>query len=496
MAGRFSSALGSLVVVGAIASGGCDGSVTESNRTSDSGSSTDAGVDIVMDSMVVADAETETEADVDVPLAWHSFSMTVHDVVVKWDTFDPGTKPPSEGVVGRMDVLADATQVRGIVAGVYAEPVLVTGPAGSPSTLSTTLEKGALSATATDAVSSTWDMYRSFTVAFDAEGRPTSGDATGLTTTTQGDVIFTGTLHASLSFKVDRDPPLWNATTDITFADQPLPWDRRYLLCSEPYEGRVKTAAVIDPTGAAIAPQLFQSDLWGTTKERGFSFLPLDWDVAPSLVGTSSDFADLEGNHLDGFPIKMPFGGASVPRVAGSKLILPAGSAYKWGAADETEVCPPGSGAGACMVLGPFDTRVCPYGSRGGMAARIGTFGDAYINVRAVATPTLGTTGSPPDPSTFIYVHAQPPGSDVPSLGDLSSMKWPSSPAADGSFDTGWVTVRVPSYAPAGSLTIETGISIGVGGVGPKTPMPCGPPGPAPWSVTVDVGAIAIGAPP
>ena len=490
-------------IAGAIAAtmvfAACGGNVAESNANDaglESGATFDGGVqpDAVVDTPF--DAHDGDEAVLDAPSdAWHSYTVTVHDVTVKWDVTSPGTSPPSEGLVARFDWLQTAAASSAVVIGAYADPVLVTGPPGSPTTVDTKLDKGALTVGGGGGGTYAADTYRSFTVVLGADGKPSSGEVDGRAYAQIEDVAYNGTLHAKLSFAPDRDPPVWRGTADTTYADQPLPWDRRHLRTSEPYEGRIDPASVVLPAGASIFVHLLSSNVWGTTREYGFSFLALDWDVAPSLVVTSADFADLEGNHLDGFPIEFPVGGATVPHNDGATLRLPVGSIYKWGTANETEVCPTGGGAGVCVVLGPFDTNVCRDGSHAGFATRLGAFGDAYVNVRALAKPGLGTTGAPPDPTTLLYVHAQPPGSDAPSIGDLSSLKWPASPATDGSFDTGWTTIRASAFAPPGALATETGLSLGADGVHPPTGLPCGPPTPS-WSVTIDVGAIAIGAPP
>jgi len=399
----------------------------------------------------------------------------------------PSASPASEGKSFRIDLDAGLRTdggARALFAAPWADAVMVRACCGSKVTFTAGADKALVGFSAAGGYWRGGDSWESLTVVFDTTGRPIEGTITGRTFLEQGDVAWSGTISAKVTFGPDVSAPSFRTSSSPTFASVPLPWDEHLIEASEPYgKGTELTAFVGEAAKGMKATPLTQST-WLGDAPRGFRLRLTDWDLKMPIRVGAPPVSDPAGN-VTVSAAAMQLQGAYVAQRAVPYLRFDdyAGAAMMWGDAKPSTSC----GAGkSCIAIGPFKHSYCSGGSKGGVATRLPSgLGIVNASVRAVAK-RIATYGGGVIPPGAIRLSAARPGEKAV-VGE-DTLKWPTTTGTE--VDTGWTTLSLK--APGGA---ETGVAVSAGGVG-STTSGCayygGPPMPEEWEITVYVEAITL----
>jgi hypothetical protein len=461
----------------------CGGAVSDGANAADTGPHDDGG-------------------DGQVAGTWASYTMRITSSDRKWTFGAPSPTPgdPTSGWSGRFDF--DAGNGAGSMAHAVVLPMFTSGttidaPSGTTITFTAAKDDALFHISGYAGFQNVSDSYDTFSVQISSDGTPYAGTLSGRTMATSGDVAWDGTVTATVAFDRDTIGPSWRWSGATPFATVTLPWDPRTVEASEPYEESIgidrMIAGSIDPS--AVDATSITSAAHGETRDRGATFTLIDWNLSGSLGATEAlvhDFA----NNVTTFTKPSTF----IPGVDVALRSTPSwgpadggAAATTWGSTSIVEAdC---AGCEPEMVLGPVHAGGCAPGSEGGLAIRLPASGPYLVRLSVHAKPPpYPSPEPPPGVSTFLHVQLVNPGKNPIDV-DLSSVKWPSTPATDGSYDSGFVDV----YATPSGAFPETGIAISAGGLG--TTNPCfggggGPAVPATWSGLVTVEHIVQAPPP
>jgi hypothetical protein len=445
-------------------------------------SDTDSGT-VGYDAPIGEDAPVATDgpAAEDVPVVapgFKSYTATLSSVTTTWMGGSPGAGSPSEGYAFRID-LEPGTGVRAFIMAPFSDAVI----AGGTTKLSAVGGGLLLTVSQRSSYRLTTERYDALEIEFDASGKPIRGRLTGRAIRSEGDVEYSGTVDAKVSFAPDTTKPTWRTTATTSFASVPLPWDEWTVEASEPYEETVSLSPLF---GSVISGSLKGTPMTQNgeiPRERGVRFRQLDWNVKlPSMV-TPQAVSDRSGNVAASASV--PIAAETIAKRSAKYLRFDddAGMPMRWGAVSIGTV---GCRSGKMCAAINAKLSACTRGSRGGIATRLMGSGVTTAVVRAVAAKgTMGFGGGTPS-SVAILGAAFPGGGASTTTG--SELKWTT--AADGSLDTGWTTLTLKMPA----TEAETGVAISVGGVGAPS-NGCEftyPPMATEYEVTVYVEELAI----
>ena len=470
---------GALFLVGFLLAA-CGGNVSDGpGAGNDTGSQTDSGVDSP-------------------PFAggWASYTMRITASTRTWSSGGPSPEPgdPTSGWSGRLDLDPGGrgAPAHAVMLPTFDDGTTLEAPSGN--TITFTAKDALLRISGYGGFQNVSDSYDTFTLQVSSDGTPYAGTLSGRTMATSGDVAWDGKVTATVAFEQDGVGPTWRWSGETSFASVTLPWDLRTIEASEPYEETLTIDRLVASTfsDGTIDAKAIDAQAHGTTLQRGMRFSLLDWNLSDTLSANEAlvhDFAKNETMRTK--PL------AKIPGVAVALRPTPSWAPddggpreTTWGSANVVEAdctsCP------AEMVLGPVHAGGCAPGSEAGVAVRLPASGPYYVRLRLHVTPPPYPMDSPPGVSGFVHVQLVNPGKKPIDV-DLSAIKWPATPAADGSYDSGFVDV----LANPGGEFPETGIAVSGGGLG--TFNPCGlggPMMPASWSGTVTVEHIVQIPPP
>lgn len=433
--------------------------------------------------------DTRTE-DVPPIEGFRSYTATISAVKVTMmgAPSTPAARPPSEGLSFRIDLDAGLTTDGGaaaVIAPKWTDAVMVRACCGSKVTFrldESDDRRNLLHARG----ASSWivdDWYDALTVVFDRSGRPIEGRITGHTQLMQGDVAWSGSLDATVTFTPDTVAPSWRGSSRASFASVPLPWDERIVETSEPYGETLSPASLFGDQAKLLQGVPLTQSTSLKSASRGFRVRALDWDVRYPLAAKPQPVKDLAGN-VAVLDAPMMLDGVAVAKRAVRYLKFDdyAGAPTLWGAAAASAS---GCRAGRpCVAIGPFKHSYCTGGSKGGIATRLPGFGAITASLRAVAkrTSSWGGGGSPPTNIVHLQSARAP---DAPTVSE-TTLTWPTSTSE--LRDTGWVTVT----GKGAGTPAETGVALSVGGIGQATPCIYGGPVPEEWEITVYVDEISF----
>ncbi len=443
----------------------------------------DTGVD-----SEVPDTRTEDVPPIE---GFRSYTATITGVKVTMmgAPSAPAAKPPSEGLSFRVDLDPGLTTdggARALIAPKFTDAMMVRACCGSKVTFRAGESDDVRNLVAAHGVSSSWvidDWYDALTVVFDSAGRPIEGRVSGRTQLMQGDVVWSGTIDATVTFTPDTVAPSWRGSSMVSFATVPLPWDERIVETSEPYEGALSLASIFGDRATLLAGAPITQETWPKTAWRGFRVRASDWEARWPLAAKPQPVGDLAGN-VAAVGTSIMLDGVAVAKRATRYLRFDdyAGAPTLWGAAAASSSgCRPGR---ACVAIGPFTHSYCANGSQGGIATRLPGFGTITASVRAVAkrTSTWGGGGTPP--TNLVHLQSANPG--LAPVQTETTLTW--LPSTSEPRDTGWVSVT----GKGAGTPAETGIALSVGGIGRATPSCLYGPIPEQWEVTVYVDEISI----
>ncbi len=428
-------------------------------------------------------AESETN-DPPVPfVGWHSYALVVSDATVEWDSGSFGSLSSiSKGWTGRIDL--DGSAVSGAIMAPFGEPQGLVGDT-TKATLRTTKDL-AFSISGSSASAYVTESYDTFTFDLDAKGVPIGGTATGKASAFSGDVGWMGKVSARFTLAADTTAPKWRGRTIAAFGAVPLVWDERELLADEPFGEALSAATVLGIDTPAT--KLVTTLSWGTpnvARERGFRFRFREWNDVEASVVPLPLVHDAAGNASaagsTGFVSGSDLMAMPVHTTSSLDLTAPAASAAKiWGA-----VNPADCEGKKCWAIGPFSVSYCGNSSQGGFATALVGAGTATFRVRAVGKPRF--TGSMPGTRNVVHFLAASPGL-APKV-DSTSLVLPDTASADGTYDTGFRTVTLPTPSASAPMT---GVAISGGGIGPgSSSTDCGL-APPPVDLTIYVESVAV----
>lgn len=462
--------LSSVVMACVIA--GCGGKLG-----SDTASAGDSGVD----------APSDTPPQVE---GWHSYVATVTASSVDW-MGGPEPADKKEVAVGatfRFDVRVGSGGIDVVISAPYRDSIAMHGCCGDVVTL-TTAPSAFFDVGGASTYGSLHDTFDAMQLTLDASGRPVSASMTGRAEYIEGDYGSEGSVSATVAFADDAKGPEFRASSNRAFASVPLPWDERIYEASEPYEAGPTFAQVVGDGLAPIAVgSVIAEDGWGEKKARGVRFTAKSWDGAAHwLVKPTVAPRDLAGNAAIVTPGSFE-GAIDVPRTTSAHVHAGESTFASWGTATITSSgCKSGS---KCVALGPFTWSACAGGSAAGIALRLTGSGKTTASVRATAKVMGSTYGGGPGVPIAVQLEAAQPGGARKAAD--ATLAWPTSPASDGTLDTGWGTLSV-ALPPGAS---ETGVAISGGGTGAYHSS-CGflggPPVPETYEVTVYVDEVSTG---
>ncbi len=430
---------------------------------------------------------------------FHSYTLTIDDASIDWTGGGGGGswgKAGSKGYRTRIDLdngFGNATKKAGAaivpsfgepigMGGVFANPLVLLGDTSSST-------GSGLSISSRSDGYNVSEIYGNFTFQLDARGVPTSGTATGTANSFAGDVGAMGKASMHFTIAPDADAPMVGASAVAGFGAVALPWDERTIYFSEPYEEQLTLATLGKGVNGSVTKT---SLLWGEPprdRDRGFTFRLQSWTDPLGLAIQAPIVHDLAGNASAASSLAFVTNAKPVNELESSVLESFGASggtslATVWGPVAALDACPDGK---PCFAIGPVKASYCGRGSQAGLAVALVGNGGVFFTVRVVAKPTLGAGGSLPS-GIVNFQTASPGAKPIADGGTL--VKMPEKPAADGTYDTGWVTVTMTT--PDGAAS-ETGVAVSLGGTGPSSgDFDCGF-APPPIDVTLYVQRIMVG---